>query len=326
MSKATGVIARALLAVGLAASAALASAQAAFPNKSIRFLVPYPPGSGTAVARIVGDKLAERWGQPVIIDSRPGGDTIIGADIVAKSPPDGHTFMLISGSHVTLPLLHAKVPFDAMADFAPIATLTSSELVLAASPSFPLASLKELIDAAKAQPGKYSYAHSGKGGPSHIVAETFNLQTGARLRAVPYRGSGPAVTDLLGGHVDLFFGPPSVLTQHILAGKLKGLAITGDGRLPTLPAVPTFAQAGLPELGATKNWYAVLAPRGTPRDIVDRISRQIGEILGEKDVRTNLESLGFTPYISTPAQTESLMHAESEKVRSVMKAAGIRPE
>ncbi len=321
-----GFMGKAVLAVVLGAATLAASAQTPFPTKSIRFLVPYPPGSGTAVARIVGDKLAERWGQAVVIDSRPGGDTIIGADIVAKSPPDGHTFMLISGSHITLPLLHLKVPFDAMADFAPVSTLTSSELVLAASPAFPFNTLKELIDSTKSQPGRFSYAHSGKGGPSHIVAELFNQGTGAKLRAVPYKGSGPAVTDLLGSHVDLFFGPPSVLTQHILAGKLKALAITGDSRLSTLPAVPTFAQAGMPDFGASKNWYGVLAPRGTPKDVVDKISQHIGEILSEKDVRASLEALGFTPYISTAAQTESLMQAELEKIKRVMKAADIRPE
>ncbi len=195
----------------LIALATPAAAQQDFPSKPMRFIVPFPPGSGTTVARLVGDKMTANWGQQVIVDNRPGGDTIIGAQALLKSSRDGHSIMLIAGNHVTIPLLHKDVPFDAIKDFDAVATLTLAEQLLALHPSVPVNNVKELIALAKAKPEQLTFAGSGNGGPSHLAAELFGMLAGVKMQHVPYKGSGPAVIDLLGGHVHMYFGPGSVL-------------------------------------------------------------------------------------------------------------------
>ncbi len=301
------------------------SAQQAFPSKHIRFIVPYPTGSGTLVARLVGDKVAESLGQPVVVESRPGGDTIIGATVVAKASPDGYTIMLISGSHVTLSMLHKSVPFDVIADFSPVATLTASELVLAINPSMDANSLSELIALAKSKPNQLSYASTGSGGPSHLAAELFNSLTGVQVANIPYKGSGPAVTDLIGGHVQMYFGPPSLVINHIKAGTLRGIAVSGGTRLSAAPQMSTFTEAGLAGFDV-RNWYGVLAPRETPKAVVDRLSIEIGKALAHPDVVERLSTLGFSPFISSPEQTLALMKNDMVRMAKIIYATNIKPE
>ena len=306
----------------LMAFASSAAAPQAYPSKPIRFIVPYPPGSGTLVARLIGDKLMESWGQPVIVDPRPGGDTIIGAEALVRSQRDGQTIMLISSSHVTINLLHKNVPFDAIKDVAAVATLTISELLLALHPSVPANNVKELIALAKSKPGQLNFASAGKGGPSHLAAELFNMLAGIKIQHVPYKGSGPAVGDLLGGHVQVYFGPGTVLIPHIKSGKLKAIAIGGDSRLPTLPQIPTFAEAGMPGFKLS-NWYGLLAPAGTPKVIIDKLAIEIGKVLAMPDVKEKLSSQGLGPFISSPEQFGLLMKADMEKYAKIIKAANI---
>jgi tripartite-type tricarboxylate transporter receptor subunit TctC len=232
--------------------------------------------------------------------------------------------MLISGSHVTIPLLHKKVPFDAMGDFAPVATLTSSELLLAAAGNVPARTVAELVALSRRRPGELTYASAGAGGPSHLAAEYFNILTGADLRNVAYRGSGPAVTDLLGGHVALYFGPPALLTPHIKAGTVRALAISGEQRLAALPDVPTFGQAGIADFDV-RNWYGVLAPRGTPLAVIVRLNAEINAVLGMADVAQKLETLGLAPFRNSPQEMADLMKKDQARYANVISTAKIAP-
>jgi tripartite-type tricarboxylate transporter receptor subunit TctC len=259
------------------------------------------------------------------VDNRPGGDTIIGAEALVKSPRDGYTIMLIAGNHVTIPLLHQNVPFDAIKDFDAVATLTVAEQLLALHPSVPANNLKELIALAKAKPGQLTFAGSGNGGPSHLAGELFGILARVKIQHVPYKGSGPAVIDLIGGHVQMYFGPGSVLISHIQSGRLKAVAISGDKRLSSLPQVRTFTEQGLPGFDV-RIWYGVLAPGGTPADIVNKLSSEIGRILAMPDITEKLAGLGFDPFISTPEQFAALMRADMARSANIIKTANIKLE
>lgn len=300
-----------------------AAAQPDYPSKPIRFIVPFPPGSGTTVARFIGDKLTASWGQNVIVDSRPGGDTIIGADALAKSPRDGYTIMLIAPNHVNIPHLHQNVPFDALRDFEAVTTLTTAEQLLAVHPSLPVRNLKELISLARAKPNQLNFAGSGNGGPSHLAGEQFGLLAGVKIQHIAYKGSGPAVIDLIGGHVQLYFGPGILLIPHVKTGKLNVLAVSGSKRLPSLPQVPTFAEGGLPGFDA-RLWYGVLAPAGTPGAIIEKLAVEIGRILAMPEIAERLGNLGFEPFSSTPEQFAALMRADTARYGKIIKAANIK--
>ncbi|MFH0934632.1 MAG: tripartite tricarboxylate transporter substrate binding protein [Pseudomonadota bacterium] len=305
----------------------LAVAQQAYPVKMIRFIVPFPPGGSLdPVARLVGQKLAESWGQTVIVDNRPGGNTVIGSEALVKSSPDGHTILLVGGStHLINSLLISHLPYDSIKDFAPIATLVRSEYLLALHPSVPANNLQEFIALAKSQPGKLNYSSSGSGNLNHLAGEFFNMMAGVKLQHIPYKGGGPALIDLLSGQVQLQFNVPIGLAQHIRSGKLKAIAITGDSRAAILPLVPTFTEAGLPDFDL-KSWQGVFAPAGTPKAVVDKLSSEMGRILTMPDVREKLASQGMEPYFSTPEQFATLMNAELAKFAKIIKAAGIKFE
>ncbi len=319
--------ARLLFASLLLVLAGPAAAQQAYPSKMVRFIVPFPPGGSVdPVARLVGQKLADAWGKPVVVDNRPGGNTIIGSEALVKAAPDGHTILIVGGStHLINSLLISNLPYDSIKDFAPIATLVRSEYLLALHPSVPAKDLREFISLAKSQPGILNYSSSGSGNLNHLAGEYFNMLAGVKLQHVPYKGGGPALTDLIAGRVQVQFNVPIGLAQHIKSGKLKALAITGESRSASLPLVPTFAEVGMPDFDL-RSWQGVFATAGTPRAVVDKLANEMGKTLTLPDVKEKLANQGMEPYFSNPDQFAALMQAELAKYAKIIKAAGIKFE
>ncbi len=310
----------------LLAFAGSASAQQGYPNKPIRFIVPYAPGGSTSnVARLIGQKLTEAWGQQVIIDNRPGGNTVIGSEALAKSPPDGYTISLAASTHATIPHLLASLPYDPIKDFTPVATLVTTQLVLVLHPSVPANNLQEFIALAKSKPGQLNFASVGTGSSTHLAGELFNIVAGVKMQQVPYKGTAPALTDLIGGQVQLNFDTPITSIPHIKSGKLKAIAITGKTRLAALPQVPTFAEAGLPNYDF-QIWMGVLAPAGTPKEIVNKLNTEIAKILTMPDMKEKLVSQGLDPLISTPDQFAALIKSDMAKFGQIIKTANIKLE
>ena len=303
------------------------AAQQAFPSKPIRFIVPFPPGGSTdPVARLVGQKMTESWSQPVIVDNRPGGNTVIGTEALVKSAPDGYTILLVAPStHVVNSLLLRNLPYDSMNDFAPVATLTRSEYILAFNPSVPADNLQELVALAKSKPGELNYASSGSGTGTHLAGELFNMVAGVKIQHIPYKGSGPAVTDLIGGQVQMYLCSPAVAIPHIKSGRLKAIAVSGETRMTALPQVLTFAESGLPGFDAT-TWYGVLAPAGTPKPIINKLSSEMAKIVVMPDIKDKLVSQGMGPFHSGPEQFAALMKADMTRFAKVIKAANIKLE
>lgn len=313
----------ALLAV--LAGAPDAAAQA-YPERPIRLLVPFPAGGSIdPVARLLSQKLNEAWGQPVIVDNRPGGNTIIGTEALARSAPDGYTMLTAASTHVINALLMNNLPYDSDKDFIPVATLYRSEFLLLVNPSVPANNLKEFIALAKSRPGALNYAISGNGNANQLAGELFNITAGVKLASVPYKGGGPAITDLLGDHVQAMFSVPVSVIGQVKAGKLRALAYTGSHRLASLPEVPTFAEAGLPDFDI-KSWVGILAPAGTPKPIVDKLSAEIGRILALPDVKLHLEEQGQDPFIQSSAQFSALIAADREKYGNIIRVAHIKLE
>lgn len=316
----------ALLALLFASATSGAVADTAYPTRPIRMLVPFPAGGSTdPVARLLAQKLNEAWGQPVVVDNRPGANTIIGTDALAKAAPDGYTILLTASTHVINSLLMPKLPYDSEKDFIPVATLYKSEFLLVVHPSVPADTLRELVTLAKARPGAINYAISGSGNANQLAGELFNIVAGVKLTSVPYKGGGPAINDLLGGQVQAMFSVPVSVIGQVKAGKLKALAYTGESALATLPQVPTFAQAGLPGFDM-KSWCGILVPAGTPKPIVDKLSAEIAKILAMPDVRAKLEDQGQIPFIQDSDQFSALMRADRDKFEKIIRTANITIE
>lgn len=308
------------------AFAGFAAAQQPYPNKPIRFILPFAPGGSTSIlARLIGQKFTESWGQQVIVDNRPGGNTVIGTEALARSAPDGYTIIMVSSSHAINANLSLYTPYDPIKDFAPVATVASNEQLLVLHPSITATNLQELIALAKSKPGQLNYASAGTGGVLHLAGEMFSIMAGVKLNHIPYKGTGHALSDLLGGQVQLYFSPPINLLPQIKAGKLKAIAISGQSRLSALPQVPTFSEAGLPGFDA-KFWQGVLAPAGTPKPIVDKLSSEIARILAMPDISEKLASQGAAPFISTPEQFAALIKADMARYAHVIKTANIKLE
>ncbi|MBI4537199.1 MAG: tripartite tricarboxylate transporter substrate binding protein [candidate division NC10 bacterium] len=263
-------------------------------------------------------------GQQFIVDNRGGGSTIIGTEFLAKSKPDGYTIMFMNSAHVTTPLL-MTTPYDALKDFAPITAIAQAQYLMALHPSVPANNLQEFIALAKTKPGQISFASSGMGGPAHLTAELFMIAAGVKMRHIPYKGGGPALTDLLGGQVQVGFNVPINYAPHIQSGKLKGMAITGKTRLPNLRQMPTFAEAGLPNYDSNVS-FGVLAPAGTPKDIIDKLSAEIAKIMGAPDLRKALVKQGMGTFTSTPDEFGALLKADSDKFTYVIRTANIKLE
>ncbi len=315
-----------MLALGLSLLVAgPAGAQQAYPNKPIRLIVPFPPGGGTnIIARLVGQKLAENVGQQVIVDNRPGGSTIIGTDALAKSPPDGYSLIIVGSSHVVNSSL-LSTPYDPIKDFAAVAPVTSTELMLVLNPAVPANNLQELVALAKSKPGQLNYATPSTGGPMHLAAELFNIMVGTKMQHVPYKGSGPATVDLIAGQVQLAFQTPLSAIAQVKGGRLKAIAVSGETRLAALPQLPTFTEAGLPNF-KIGYWYGILAPAGTPKAIVDLLNGELRKALNASDVREKLQGQGMDPYILSTEEFAALMKTDMARYAKIVKAANIKLE
>jgi tripartite-type tricarboxylate transporter receptor subunit TctC len=298
-------------------------AQNTYPNRPIRYITPYAPGGSTSfTARFVGQQLTEAWGEQVVVDNRPGANTVIGTRLALSAPPDGYTLLAIGATLASNHTL-AKTPYDAIKDVTCIATVLTYENVLVVPPSLPAKSLKEFIAMAKSSPGKLTFGTSSTGGPTHLLAELFNTEAGVKTRRIPYKGGGPAVVDLMGAHIDFFFSNPANVASLIRDGRLRPLAVTGETRTPAFPDVPTFAEAGLPAITLT-NWQGVGGPAGIPKDIVNRIAAEIQKLVAKPKAIEVLAKVGFEPFYNTPEQTAALLKADIDKYAKIIKAAHIK--
>ena len=325
MAQACSALARIFAAGVLMALAGSAGAQQDFPNKPIRFIVATAAGSGGDLSsRLVAQKLTEIWGQPVIVDNRPGANMIVGADALAKSPPDGYTILMISSSHVINPLLVPNLPFDAIKDFAPVATITNSPYVLTVNASIPANNLQEFIAYAKSRPGQLNYASSGTGSSAHLTAEMLNSMVGITIQHVPYKVVSQILNDLAGGQVQMYLATALTTVPYITAGKIKALAIASEKRVAMLPQVPTFAEVGVPF--DVTNWFGIVAPGGTPKAIVDKLSAEVAKIITTPDTAKKLASIGGEVFIHTPEQFALLMKADMARFAKVVKSADIKIE
>jgi tripartite-type tricarboxylate transporter receptor subunit TctC len=305
------------------APVALAQTQAQYPSKPIRLVVPFPAGGTTDIlARAVAQKLSEAWGQQVIVDNRPGAGGNIGSDIVAKAAPDGYTLVMGTvGTHAINPSLYRKMPYDHVKDFAPVILVAGVPNVLVVNPSLPVHTVRELVDYAKANPGKLNFASSGNGTSIHLSGELFKTMAGVQMTHVPYKGSAPALTDLMGGQVQLMFDNLPSSLQLIQAGKLRAIAVTSTARAAALPDVPTIAESGLPGFEAS-SWFGVLAPAGTPREIVTKLNATIGAWLATPDAKDKLLSQGAIAAGGTPEAFARHIDAETAKWAKVVKMSG----
>jgi len=297
-----------------------------FPSKPLRMIVPFPPaGAVDTVGRVVGQKLAEQWGHQVLVDNRAGAGGIVGADAAAKSAPDGYTVFVCSIHHAVLPSLKPKLPYSIEKDFVPLSFGARFPIVLVVHPSVQATSVKELIALAKKSPGKLAFGSAGNGGGTHLAGELFNLQAGVELTHVPYKGSAPAVSDLLGGQIQLMFSDAPSVMPHIKAGKLRVLAVANAQPSELLPGVPTIAEAGVPGFEAY-SWAGFVAPAGTPKDIVARLSADIGRVLALPDVKQRLLEAGAEARPTTSDEFGKLLNAEIAKWGKVVKAANIQAD
>ena len=296
----------------------------AYPVKAVRMLVPFPPGGGTDyTARLIGQKLSELWGQPMVVENRPGASTTIASEIVARSAPDGYTLIMASVNHTINPSLYGKIPYDTIKDFAPVTVAVTASYVLVVHPSLPVKSVKELISLARAKPGQINYSSSGSSGPQHLAGELFKLMSSADLTHVPYKGGGPAVMALLGGHVSVMFSTPVSAMPHIKSGRLRALAVTSMERSAAFPDLPTISEAALTGYEAV-TWWGILAPARTPREIVTKIHGDVYRVLQTADTRSRLAAEGVNPSGTSPEQFSLMIRDEIVKMEKIVKAAKVK--
>ena len=297
-----------------------------FPNRPVRLISPYPPGGGNDVlARLIAEKMGEGLGQRVIVDNRPGANTIVGTDIVAKSAPDGHTMVLVPNSFVTNVGFYSKLPYDTVRDFAPVALVALSPQMLVAHPSVAANNVKELVALAKAKPGYFSYGSSGNGSVGHLAMALFDMMAGVKMEHIAYKGTAPAVTELLGGQIPLMMSSMLSVLPHVKAGKLKLLALSTAKRSPALPDVPTVAESGVPGYEATL-WYGLVATAKTPPPVIARLAGEVDKTLRDADIVEKLARQGVEPYYYGPQEFAARVRTEIPKWTKVIKEAGIRAE
>ena len=298
-----------------------------YPSKTIRFVIGYPTGGGVDfTARPIAQKLSERWGQPVIVDSRPGGSAMIASDLVAKSAPDGHTVLVSASSEVSMNVaLFKKMPYDPVRDFQPVTLVGSTPPLLLSHPSLPVKTAKDLIAFARARPGMLSYASIGNGTPQHFAGELMKSTFHIDMIHVPYRGAAPALIDMLGGHVPIGFVAPTVAVPHVKSGKLRALAVTSQKRSGAMPEIPTMAESGAPGFDIVQ-WYAVWLPAKTPRDIVDKLHDEVVRIIQSPENRQRQLEVATDVIGTTPEALAEFQKTEIEKYKKIAAAAGITPE
>jgi tripartite-type tricarboxylate transporter receptor subunit TctC len=297
-----------------------------YPTKPIKVLVGVPPGGPTdTVARAVTPDLAEALGQPVVIENRPGASAVIASELVAKAPPDGHTLAFIYITHATNPTLIAKLPYDTLRDFAPVSMVGQQSMVLLANPAFPASSVQELIAAAKANPGKLDYGASDAGSAPHLAGELFKMMSSTQLTPIFYKGTAPAMTDLIAGHIPLMFVSNISALPHVKSGKLKALAVTGAQRTALAPEIPTVGESGLAGF-EVYGWYGFAAPARTPRAVISRLHSEVAKIAQNPKMKARLAAQGLELVGSSPDEFDTFIRAEVAKWSAVLKAAGVKPE
>jgi tripartite-type tricarboxylate transporter receptor subunit TctC len=316
---------RRLLFAFAALFAAAASAQE-FPARPVHFIVGYTPGTGADIlARLLSPKLSERWKVGVVTENKAGATGNIASDLVAKSPPDGHTLLFIATSFGTTPALAKSLPFDPVKDFAPVALIATSGLAVVVNPQLPARSMKEFVDLAKRQPGKMHYSSPGNGGPQHLAMELLKLETGIDIVHGPYKGAAGALADVVGGHVQAMISAIQTAYPHVQSGRLRALAVMSPERSGAFPEVPTMKEIGLSEL-EVETWYGAFAPAGTPAPIVRKINADINSLLKDAQVREVLEKQGMVPRGGPPERLEALVKRELPRWSRVVKAAGIKAD
>ncbi|NBX90993.1 MAG: tripartite tricarboxylate transporter substrate binding protein [Betaproteobacteria bacterium] len=294
-----------------------------FPNKPIRMIVPFPPGGSVdPLARVIGQRMSETFGQQVIVDNRPGGNTVIGTDAAARAPADGYTLMLTASSHVTNPQL-LPTAYDPIKDFVPVATVSTADMILVANPLVPVNNLKEFLAMAKAKPGELNYSSAGSGNPNHLAGELMNMMADVKTTHVPYKGGAPAITDVVGGQVEFSFGSPIIVLPFIKTGKLKALAVSSPSRMGVLPQVPTIAEAGLPGY-EMRIWYALFAPAGTPKEVVAKLNAEVNRIMGLPETKEKLDAAGMERFTMNNEQFAIQMKNDMEKFGRIIKAAKVK--
>jgi len=317
---------RTLAAAALAAACAAPAFAQTYPTKPVRIIVPFPPGQASdVIARLVGQKMSENLGQQVVVDNRVGAGGNIGSDMGAKAPPDGYTLTMATAALPISASVYAKLPFDPVKDFATVTLMTVTPLVLIVHPALPVKNVKELVALARSRPGQLNFASSGMGTSHHLSGEMLRTVTGVNIVHVPYKGSQAAHIDLMSGQVAMMFDNILPVRPMVQAGKLKALAVTTPQRSPALPDVPTIAEAGLPNFEAVA-WFGMLAPAGTPRDIVTKLNGEIVRVLKLPDVNERLSGMGAIVVGSTPDEFATWMRNEVAKWAKVVKAAGVQPQ
>ena len=304
-----------------------AAAFAQYPNHTVTLVVPFPPGGGTDTgARLVATKLGQKWKQVVVVDNKPGAAGLLGADYVSKARPDGYTLLMGNiGTQSINPSLYRKITYNPDTAFVPIALVAELPLVMLTNANFPAKSAKEVIAMARSQPGKITYSSSGSGSAMHLAGALFESASGTEMLHIPYKGGGPAIADLIAGHVDLAFATILESSGHIKSGRLRALAATSTKRSPALPDVPTLAETVLPDFN-TGSWIGILAPAGTPAAIVDRVARDVHEVVNSPEVRDQLIAQGATPLGGTPAEFKTLIESDRVRYAKIIKEKNISAE
>lgn len=312
--------------LALAGSTPVWAQGANYPSRSVKIIVPFAPGGSADVyARFIAQRLQDALGQSFVVDNKPGAGSVIGTDVAAKSAPDGYTLLMMSNAHTVNETLLNNKPFQLLRDFTPIAPVNSSDLVLVAHPSLAANNPKELLQLAKAKPGKLNYASSGPGTPYHMAGELFKSMAGIYLVHIPYRGSSGARSDVIGGQVDLMFDAVTTMVEQIKAGKVKAIATTGRTRSDVLPNVPTLSEAGVPGYEATI-WLGLMAPKGTPAAVVNKLNEAVSKIASQPDVKQLWLKQGAVPLLMTPAAFDGYLRQDIAKWARVIKSAGIRAD
>lgn len=308
--------------VGMSTSHALA--QPSYPIRPIRFIIPFPPGGSTdPMGRYVAGRMSDRLGQQIIVDNRPGGNTVIGVEAASKATPDGHTILWVGATQFSIPSLIPNLPFSLLRDFAGVGTIGKSRVVLVVHPSVPAQSMQELIALAKAKPGEIKFGSSGYGSNPHLHGDLFRITTGIDIRHIPYKGSGPLSTDLLGGRVEMSFQVPITVIAFINGGKLRALAVTGEQRMAPLPNVPTFNELGMTGFGL-RGITGIVAPAKTPRAAIDRLSQELAAVMSSPEAGEFMAKQGAEPFVNDARQTDAILREEVARYAKVIKDAGIK--
>ena len=316
----------ALLAAVCLLAPALGVRAQVYPARPIRFVVPFPPGAATdTVTRILGAKMTESWGQPVLVENRPGATGMVGAAVVAKSAPDGYTLVNVISSHVVHPSLVLKVPFDPIADFTPVIMLMRSPNLFCVNLALPVHSIAELVANAKANPGRLSFGATGVGGSNHLTGELFKIAAQVDIQAVPYKGAAPAISDAIGGQIPMVISTIASVGPMVRAGRLRALAVSSARRDPGFPDVPTLAESGYPGFDASE-WWAILGPAGMPAEVVAKLNAEIDRIMKLPDVKARSAELGIEYIGGTPEEARAFMKSEMERWSKVVRSAGLKPE